>query len=443
MAEKIRFTKTSIMGLPIPTGTRPVKYRDGDSKLYLYAYPIPPGKPPDTPSTKMFRLVTYVPAIGKPRDIKIGEFAPSAPGGGFYTVEMARNKANDILSMIREGKDPVSEKKREKEKLDGIPTLRELRDEYVRRKRALTGRKKLSERTAKLRYEDDFERYGAKLLDLKISDINFWVLDKHIAKLLQEKPREKAIDIWIRAWSAIYSFGSVLYPEFVHPKLIKDVRESLHISKSEPRERTIQDHELPILYDYIYKLSSLSGTPIETSTSADFFYFLLFAGCRMSEAKRLEWADVHLDQNPPYLFFRKTKNEPYRQIPISEPVQNLLGLRKALRPQSPYVFPGPSKAGHITQPKNFITRFRDAHKTLFKVDEETGKPDRFAIHDFRRTWLTIGVQKCPIIPIKRLVGHSVSSSDVTEKVYYQPSIEQLYETAEIVVKLILEKCLRK
>lgn len=436
MAEIIPFSNTRIKELPAPSGKNPDKYKDRENpKLYLFVYP------PSTTSkttSKIFRLISHVPSSGKTRDIKIGSWTPQ-PGDGGYTVEMARKKAGELLGMIRDGKDPVSEKKAEKEKLAGIPTLRELRDDYLRRKGT-----KVSVDTAKQRYIYDFDKYGSSLLDMKVTEITFHVLDAHIAKLMAEKPREGVMEIWLRAWSAIFNLEKEIYPDFVDPSVIKKVRKALGISKAPPRTRTLQDHEIPIFYDYVFKHSCLSGNSIETSTSADFFYFLLFTGCRKSEATPLKWEDVHLNQNPPYLFLRKIKKtrsgDKFRQIPITEPIRNLLELRKPMKDHSPYVFPGTGSSGYLSQPKNFINRFRDTHKELFKLDEDSGKADRFSIHDFRRTWLTLGVQKCPIIPIKKLVGHSVSGKDVTEKVYYQPSIEQLYETAETVVKLILEKC---
>jgi integrase len=102
----------------------------------------------------------------------------------------------------------------------------------------------------------------------------------------------------------------------------------------------------------------------------------------------------------------------------------MLAARGEAATKSPWVFPGPGKSGHLSEPKT----------TVRQVTKTSGI--NFTPHDLRRTFLTIAEGlDIPAYALKRLVNHK-SKGDVTAG-YIVPDVERLREPMQRISKHIL------
>jgi integrase len=145
-----------------------------------------------------------------------------------------------------------------------------------------------------------------------------------------------------------------------------------------------------------------------------YFRFLLYTGCRRSEALKLKWADVTLapkptdgpkvaDAPPSTVTFKDTKAGTDHTVPLSTTAAALLrGLARLEK--NPYVFVGRVAGEHIDSPSKAWQRIR----------KKAGL-EQLRIHDLRRTfgsWL--GDAGFTSKQIGSTLGHK---SDITSRVY--------------------------
>lgn len=166
---------------------------------------------------------------------------------------------------------------------------------------------------------------------------------------------------------------------------------------SKRRQTVIKAHQLPAWVDAVNRLRI--EAPIRVAdTIADYLLFLLFTGLRRSEAVRLQWADVDLQDRT--LVIRHTKNREPLTLPLSDYLVEMLENRKATS-TSDYVFPGEGQPGPLVEPRSGV----------FWVARISGVP--FVLHDLRRTFITVAEgPDIPMYAIKRLVNHKMNN-DVT------------------------------
>ncbi|WP_420578713.1 hypothetical protein [Oceaniradius stylonematis] len=104
---------------------------------------------------------------------------------------------------------------------------------------------------------------------------------------------------------------------------------------------------------------------------------------------------------------------------------DLLTERKKQAGESPYVFPGPGKNGHLMETKKFLLRV------------SAGSGVTFTLHDLRRTFITIAESlDVPYYALKRLLNHR-ANGDVTGG-YIVVNAERLRGPVEQVAARILE-----
>lgn len=106
----------------------------------------------------------------------------------------------------------------------------------------------------------------------------------------------------------------------------------------------------------------------------DYFTVLLFVGYRRAAVAAMRWADVDLEAGTWTVPGERAKNGDPITLPVLGEALAALTRRYATRTSSPWVFPGGSTAGHITQPKKAWARIL-----------ERAKLDDLRIHDLRRT----------------------------------------------------------
>lgn len=111
-------------------------------------------------------------------------------------------------------------------------------------------------------------------------------------------------------------------------------------------------------------------------------YFAFLTGCRISEAARLKWADVDLENTPGSITFRDTKNKEERIIAISQKIREFLEQ----------IFPRDSKS--LVFPREDGKKYREAPTTFalvvdkLELNEGRDEYDRISFHNIRHTVAT-------------------------------------------------------
>jgi len=114
-------------------------------------------------------------------------------------------------------------------------------------------------------------------------------------------------------------------------------------------------------------------------------------------------------------------------LPMSDVVHELLGTRRAIGREGPFVFPGYGKSGHCES-------FQYA---LSQMGKATGI--ELSPHDLRRTYASLAATcEIPPIALKMLIAHS-TGTDVTAG-YTILSQEQLRQAAQRVADRMKQLC---
>lgn len=197
-------------------------------------------------------------------------------------------------------------------------------------------------------------------------------------------------------------------------KILSQTRAWIRLDR---RQTLIKSHQLKGWYETVEECPS--------ETIRDFLLFVLFTGLRKGEAQRLKWENI--DFKAKTLTIPDTKNRKPLDLPLSTYLYKLLKRRRDADPERIYVFPGKSKAGHLSEPKKVIA-------------EIAKKSDvSFCIHDLRRTFITTAESlDIPAYAVKMLVNHS-TGSDVTAG-YIIPDAERLRKPMQKITDRLLKLC---
>jgi integrase len=135
----------------------------------------------------------------------------------------------------------------------------------------------------------------------------------------------------------------------------------------EPRDRYLRDEEVGAF---------LSGVAqLQRQASRDFILLALFTGARRANLSSMRWDEIDVDRGVWTIPKAKHKGKRDQTIPLVPPAREILARRLSERVNgSPWVFPGPGKLGHVTEPK----------AAMQKVRELSGLAD-LRFHDLRRT----------------------------------------------------------
>jgi len=188
--------------------------------------------------------------------------------------------------------------------------------------------------------------------------------------------------------------------------------------KVEPRRARIMSADLAGWFAGVEHARILS--PVQ----ADFMELLLLTGLRRSEAMPLRWTDVDLATET--LRIGDTKGGRELEIPLSDRVLALLHRRAS--DGGRFVFPGTGRTGHIVEPKSVCA-------TIAKHSGIVASP-----HALRRTFVSIGesLELSPYV-LKRLVGHAVSSNDVTGTHYVEIELQRLRVATQKITDAIVSR----
>lgn len=324
MANRFRFTKTSLEKLPIPAGTSRATYYDQDiGKLALRV---------TAAGTKSFYIVKRV--AGEMVWYKLGTFPE-------MTVEQARKAAEVTLGSFANQDNPAVVRRSVK----GMPTLNEFFLEYGKRH----GVKKLSWESDQQRFRDYLkDSLGARKLSL--------ITREMIARVLTDLDIQGKAGATVNNVRALASgiFGKAIEWGYIKDNPVRGIK----TRKAVKRDRFMSAHELPRFF------ASVAEEP--NTTVRDYFLIALLTGARRANVLAMKWSEI--DFNEGIWRIAVTKNGDPQNVTLSPEAITLLEQRKVLNQEaavsSPFVFPGAGATGHLVEPKK-------GWKRIFDRDEIT------------------------------------------------------------------------
>jgi integrase len=339
---------------------------------------------------------------GKVKRITLGRY-------GHLTVEQARNEAQQVLSKIARGRDPIAEKR---EKRIRTVTLGEAFDDYVATRKDL---KASTIHDYRRSIDGPFESWKSKqLIDITKDMVEL----KH--RELSRKSPARANNA-MRVLRAIFNHAMKKHEDAKGRPIIPvnpvDRLQQLRAwNKIERRQTLLKSHQLKPWYDATLQLNHL--------TTRDYLHFILLTGLRRSEASHLTWDAV--DYKDKTFTIHDTKNSQPHTLPLSDFLDEMLRTRYAER-ENNYVFHSKfSKQGYLVEPRTALAR----------ITELSGVS--FTLHDLRRTFITIAESlDIPAYALKRLLNHK-DPNDVTAG-YIISDVERLREPMQRVTDFIVEK----
>jgi len=365
MDKKFRFTQLKIEKLPLPIKGRVDYYDIEQPKLSCRV---------SQTGNKSF-VVIKKSESGSVQRITLGKFPD-------MTVHQAREGSLSVLNEIRQGINPMAEKrKRDTQKT----TLAECLNQY------------LAERKLKLVTVNGY-KYILKnaFSDWKDKPVNKitenMVLNRH--KKLSKVGGTTANNS-MRVLRLTLNYACAIGVIENPPTSILNNARLWH--KNKRKSRVIPSDQLKQWYD------SVNG--LKNHKAKTFLLMLLYMGLRSSEARYLKWENVNLRKK--IITVLDTKNGTDHTLPIPGVLVPYIKELKLLTGKHGFVFSGDTE--------DDITKVRKAmsvpKRSILTVIDQTGV--EFSPHDCRRTFATIAeAVNLPLTMIKRLMNH-VTTNDVT------------------------------
>lgn len=318
-----------------------------------------------------------------------------------FAPEVARKKALTILGDMAEGHDPNAEKRQEgTEKV----TLELALQRFLEVRTLSAHTVSHYQRTERL-YLKTWRKKPLNEITRQM------VLKKH--QDIGKKHGETTANNVMRHFRSIYNFVAATQDDFP-PNPVQILTQARAWYKERRRQTVITALDLPAWWEAVVA---------EPEYSRDFLLTALFTGMRRGELTTLRWENVDLKSK--VLHLPTTKNGDPLHLPLSAFLAGLLAQRREANPNSPWVFPGPGRSGHLVETKKFLLRV------------SAGSGVSFTLHDLRRTFITIAESlDVPYYALKRLLNHR-TNGDVTGG-YIVVNAERLREPVELVAKRILE-----
>lgn len=324
-------------------------------------------------------------------------------------ADMARQEAKNLLVDMGKGTDPVKE--RRAASVRGR-TFREAFDEF---RAVRVG--KLSPGT--IRGYDDFLKNHLSDWERKpLTDIDsVMVCDRH--KRMCKEGKAGAADNCMRLVSAVFNYAMIDNHALQNPVVVLKLKKLW--GEKTRRDNWLRPHQLRPWYKAVRNLSN--------QTIKDYLLFLLYSGLRKNEGLKLRWKNIFVKDKS--FLVEDTKNRIPLYLPLSQPLLDIIKRRRKTRGNSPYVFDGSGKAGHMIEPGRGV----EAVSKESKVD--------FILQDLRRTFITYTErQDISQYALKRLVNHKMDKGDVTSG-YIGADVERLRKPMQAVADEINSHMLKK
>lgn len=301
------------------------------------------------------------------------------------SVAAARQRLGEVRAEVKEGRDPALERKRSREKVEGVSTFGALVDRYLdrRRSRDLAPKTLLIETQAlaPLRHA-----LGDRLLsDLEPRD--FAAVIEREAKRLRAAGRSgRSANMGLAAVKRVYKdarASGVFMTASPVIELGRPVKErerdrALFDGRVIVDELAPEKNEIGALVAALREEGGQFRTSRETRAA---LMLALLLGLRVGEVAALEWTAVRLDDDPPTLRVIKGKTKAaIRTLPL--PPQGVAILRGLPRGKAQFVFPAQRSRGRALH-----LHPESISRALARIFEKLGIEEAVE-HDLRRTCLS-------------------------------------------------------
>lgn len=329
MAKRLNFTKAEIDALQLPEFGKRTDYQD--SKVSGLNIRI------SHAGTKTFSVLRRI-KNGRLERVTLGRY-PN------MSIDQARRKAMEINLAISNGVNPAELKRIQQAER----TFSDLFDEYMDR----------HSKPNKKTWADDLQNYN-KHLSASLGKIKISNIDRSVVANVHSKITKTGHNISANRVLALISsvFSWAISAGLCENNPALGIRRNKEIS----RERFMQGDELPRFF------KSLADEPNETLR--DYILMSLLTGARRGNVCSMKWKDINLERAEWRI--QETKNGTPQTVTLSpEAIEVLINRQSS---QSPFVFPGSGKKGHLCQPE----------RGWIRIKRRAGI-ENLKIHDLRRT----------------------------------------------------------
>jgi integrase len=352
------FTHERLNKLPVPASGRVEYFDKRQQKLRLRV---------TSTGTISFSVVKKV--NDKPKRVTIGKWPE-------VSISKAREEAIKILDEIRQGVDPIAEKR--KQKLESTK-LGDVLEQY------------LLERDLKP-YTIENYRYKLKQgfsdwLAMPVSSITEdMILKRH--REVTKKGKTTA-NTTMRVLRLTLNYAEAIGMIDDNPTRVLSKARLWH--KNKRKDRVIPSNQLKAWHDAVESL--------DNQKAKVYLLMALYMGFRSSELLSIEWEYVNLKSKHITIF--DTKNRTDHRLPIPDVLIPYIKELKKITGKFKWLFAGGKPESPMAIPAKPI-------KAVIKASSV-----EFSPHDCRRTFATIAeAVNLPITMIKRLMNH-VTTNDVT------------------------------
>ncbi|MBS2005763.1 MAG: tyrosine-type recombinase/integrase [Cyanobacteria bacterium SZAS TMP-1] len=343
MDKKIKFTIENLGKIECPADQKWVLIKDpkvqglklrvmkGGSKSFIYQRRLPSNNE----------------NAGKLVEINLGRF-------GDLAIEQARRKADDLNSLVGQGKDPTGEQQSDL-------TYGELFNTYIEQ---YAKHQTNTWEEAVAIHRRHFERWSNKRISkIRRSDVQAWVYDLAGEGRKKKGTANRAYD----QMKAVINYGK-------RKDLVDCDNPCVGVDKfpTQSRERFIQPGD-----EFAKFAKALAEEPNETWR--DFFWISLFVAARRSNVLAMAWHEISFELET--WTIPKTKNGDSLTVPLTPSAMEILKRRRDVKDRhDTWVFPSDRrsrKTGEFTH----LGNPKEAWKRLLKRAEIND----LRIHDLRRT----------------------------------------------------------
>ena len=388
MSNRLKFTKTALLGLPLPENGKRVTYYDTDTpKLALRA---------TAAGSKTFYVVKR--AGGEIVWLKLGAFPD-------MTVEQAQKAALTALSAFANNENPAEVRRASKIE----PTFAELFKEYGERH----GIKKRSWNTDQSLYA----RHLYSLGSVKITKIR----REAISRILSDMEKAGLAGSTINGARALVSsiYGRAIEWGYATANPVIGIK----TRKTVKRDRFLQAGELPRFFESLAVESN--------ETLRDYILLALLTGARRANLLAMRWAETNLDES--VWRIANTKNGTPQNVTLSPEAITILHARKeAADKGAVFVFPGAGASGHIEEPKKGVIRVMERAGIPYGRKTENG----VTLHDLRRT---LGSWQAKTGASLAIIGKSLNhQSQQTTMIYARLDLDPVRASVNTATSAMME-----
>jgi integrase len=383
--EKLVFTKNRLDALPAPTEGRRYVY---DAKVPGLALSVMPT------GSKTFFLYRWL--NGGPQRIRIGRYPDVA-------IEQARAEAKKLTGIMAQGVNPQDAKRAARRESTFGNVFADYLERYAK-----------PYKKSWQQDQDQYDRYLKPLAGRKLSALTQADVQRLHVHIGREHGRYSAN----RALALVSTIFNRCAADVPNPA------RGVKRFKEQSRDRFLDREELGRF------LTALQSEP--SIAWQDFFLVALLTGARRANVLGMAWADVNLDRGLWRIQAADAKGGELLICVLAPPVVEILRRRLADRADdSPFVFPGIGKVGHLTEPKK---AWHSILKRAGLVDG-TGK-NTVRIHDLRRT---LGSWQAASGASLSIIGKSLGHKNVaTTQIYARLDLDPVQASVNTAAAAIME-----